>query len=375
MATMHVLFLNSWYPSRIHPTNGDFIQRHAEAVATIHLVTAIHVVTDPHAQRIEWEEHTKNNVRTLIAYVPRHLLLKPYLFFKAYRSLLNKAGPWDIVHLNRLYPAGIMALYVHKTKGTPYIASEHWTGYLPTHPTGPTLWEKWWVRHIARHAACLCPVSRHLAHHMQGLGMANDYHIVPNVVYTEVFYPPAEPRSGPFRILHASTLNDRHKNISGMLRGIGRFMRQYADTELILIGPSPERYGALLRQQGMDHRTTLLEHMPQHELAQWMRRASVFVLFSRIENQPCVIPEAFACGLPVISSDVGGVAEYFPDNFGLRIPSEDEAALSDALTALYKGQHAIAPPLEMYQYVERHFSPKAIARAFDRVYKKALGLL
>ncbi len=372
---MHVLFLNSWYPSRVHPTNGDFIQRHAEAVAKIHRVTAIHVVTDPNAQRTEYEEHIRNNVRTLFAYVPRSLPFKPYRFYKAYRMLLDKAGPCDIVHLNRLYPAGIVALYVHMTKGTPYIASEHWTGYLPTHPTGPSLWEKWWARHIARHAACLCPVSRHLAHHMQGLGMVCDYHIVPNVVNTEVFYPPAEPRSRPFRILHASTLNDRHKNISGMLRGISRFMRHHHDTELILIGPSPRRYGTLLRQQGIERRTTLLEHMPQDELAQWMRKASVFVLFSRIENQPCVIPEAFACGLPVISSDVGGIAEYFPDHFGLRIPSEDEAALSDALTALYKGQQTMASPEEMYQYVERHFSPQAIAHAFDQVYKRALGLL
>jgi len=313
--------------------------------------------------RLEWEEYSKNHVHTLIAYVPKRLLLKPFFFFKAYRMLWEKVGTWDIIHLNRLYPAGIIALYLYKSRGTPYIVSEHWTGYLPTHPKGPSLWEKWWIRRIARHAACLCPVSK------------RQYHIVPNVVHTAVFYPPAKPRSGPFRILHASTLNDRHKNISGMLRGIGRFMRQHSDTELILIGPSPERYRALLRQQGIDQRTTMLEHMPQHQLAEWMRSASVFVLFSRIENQPCVIPEAFACGLPVISSDVGGIAEYFPENFGLRIPSEDEHALSEALTALYKGQKPLAAPSDMYQYVEQNFSPKAIAHAFDQVYKRALGLL
>jgi len=43
---LHVLFLASWYPSRILKSNGDFIQRHAEAVALQHKVSVIHVKSD-----------------------------------------------------------------------------------------------------------------------------------------------------------------------------------------------------------------------------------------------------------------------------------------------------------------------------------------
>jgi len=43
---LHVLFLASWYPSRVLKTNGDFIQRHAEAVALQHNVTVLHVISD-----------------------------------------------------------------------------------------------------------------------------------------------------------------------------------------------------------------------------------------------------------------------------------------------------------------------------------------
>src|SRR5438128_1250722 len=40
---MKLLWLASWYPDEYEPTNGDFIQRHAKAVATLMRVDLIHV--------------------------------------------------------------------------------------------------------------------------------------------------------------------------------------------------------------------------------------------------------------------------------------------------------------------------------------------
>lgn len=62
---LHVLFLNSWYPSRISPKNGDFIQRHAETVSIKHKVTSIHVITDSNLKvTSEIIDFTLNDVRT-----------------------------------------------------------------------------------------------------------------------------------------------------------------------------------------------------------------------------------------------------------------------------------------------------------------------
>ena len=46
------------------------------------------------------------------------------------------------------------------------------------------------------------------------------------------------------------------------------------------------------------------------EIAIAMQQADCFVLFSNIENLPLVIIESMACGLPIITTDVGGISEH-----------------------------------------------------------------
>ena len=42
----NILFISSWYPSRIMPTDGNFNEKFAEASALYNNVFAIHVVGD-----------------------------------------------------------------------------------------------------------------------------------------------------------------------------------------------------------------------------------------------------------------------------------------------------------------------------------------
>ena len=41
---LHILFLASWYPNVTNPLLGNFVQRHAQAIATLNKVTVVHSV-------------------------------------------------------------------------------------------------------------------------------------------------------------------------------------------------------------------------------------------------------------------------------------------------------------------------------------------
>lgn len=67
---LHILFVCGWYPSKVSPTNGDFIQRHAEAVSLNHKVTVIHIITNKEAKKnIDYTTEKINGIETHIGYI------------------------------------------------------------------------------------------------------------------------------------------------------------------------------------------------------------------------------------------------------------------------------------------------------------------
>ena len=66
----------------------------------------------------------------------------------------------------------------------------------------------------------------------------------------------------------------------------------------------------------------------------YLANAHVFLLSSHYEAQPLSILEAMAAGLPVISTDVGGVKDIVTDN-GTLVPPGDIAAMAQAMVQLY----------------------------------------
>ena len=67
-----ILFISSWFPNKLEPTNGNFVQRHAEAVARLHDVEILHSIGDAtQKQTYIFDDQISNGIRILIAcYMP-----------------------------------------------------------------------------------------------------------------------------------------------------------------------------------------------------------------------------------------------------------------------------------------------------------------
>ena len=75
--------------------------------------------------------------------------------------------------------------------------------------------------------------------------------------------------------------------------------------------------------------------LPYGEVARLMRNSDAFVLFSLYENMPCVVLEALCCGLPVITSDVGGLKEVINQENGVLVRDYATRTLTEAMINLY----------------------------------------
>jgi glycosyltransferase involved in cell wall biosynthesis len=106
---------------------------------------------------------------------------------------------------------------------------------------------------------------------------------------------------------------------------------------LIVGGASPEgdnraELEAQAARLGLAGRVHFLGALPPDELKWPLSAADVFVLATRNEGWANVFLEAMACGLPVVTTDVGGNAEVVcRPELGLLVPFGDGAALTAAL--------------------------------------------
>jgi glycosyltransferase involved in cell wall biosynthesis len=84
---------------------------------------------------------------------------------------------------------------------------------------------------------------------------------------------------------------------------------------------------------------------PHGEMPLWMNASDVFVLPSRSEGTPVVILEAFACGIPVVASNVGGCPDLIKDGLNGYIIEVNVRQSS----ASYKqsGEDSVAPEVVM----------------------------
>ena len=114
-----VLVLASWYPSRVKPYLGTFVQRQTEVVAHKVQMSALFVCSDPAIKKeFDIESKNINEVFTVNVYCRRswNPLLKAWRFWQAYRlgwqCVLSHFGKPDIIHLNIIWPAGLVAYYL-----------------------------------------------------------------------------------------------------------------------------------------------------------------------------------------------------------------------------------------------------------------------
>jgi len=371
---LHILCLPSWYPTYETPVVGNFVERHVRAIAAEHRTTLIHLLPADKSQSPDSiMAGTEKNVQQIQVFLSEWgLVHRIRMVMQALRFVRLHPRDFDVVHCHVSLPAGVLALWFNVRYGLPIVLTEHWTIFQPERwgelPWAKRLLLKW----LLRRTAVACPVSLQLGRAMQKRVPGLPLRVIPNVVNTHRFFPgPVVKQYTGFRFLHVSSLLDTHKNVSGLLRAYARLAAERKDVHLTIAGDGDTQWVDQMAQSlgiGFE-RMDLYGERPEGWIADRMRESDVFVLFSNYENLPCVILEAMCCGMPVISTDVGGISEHLTPDHGILVPRADEEALYGAMVRLADGDFAFDRKATAH-YAKTHFSPETIARLYGQVYEE-----
>jgi teichuronic acid biosynthesis glycosyltransferase TuaC len=171
--------------------------------------------------------------------------------------------------------------------------------------------------------------------------------VVGNGIDTERFQPVARaaararfglPDSAKV-LISVGALVER-KGMHRVIDVLPALLKHHPDLHYLIVGgASPEgdnrtELTAQVARLGLADRVHFLGALPPDELKWPLSASDVFVLATRNEGWANVFLEAMACGLPVITTDVGGNAEVVcRDELGSIVPFGDRAALQKALDA------------------------------------------
>ncbi|MGQ0643336.1 MAG: glycosyltransferase family 4 protein [Gemmatimonadaceae bacterium] len=125
---------------------------------------------------------------------------------------------------------------------------------------------------------------------------------------------------------------EAHYNVACVLRAFARVQREVADARLIVAGDGPQRaeLHALAQQLGLRN-VEWRGPVPPSQMAQLYDAADVYLNAPSIDNMPNSIIEAYAAGLPIVTTDAGGIPHIATNQrTALVVPCDDDSALAGA---------------------------------------------
>lgn len=345
---MKVLFITNWYPTRDFSYGGVFVREHAKAVtATGNEVVVLHAARASRECRGLWEMEKELDPELsegIPAYHVHHRAMRLrgmsyplYLWsvLKAFRRLRAEGFEPDVIHAH-VYDAGVPAVMIGKRNGIPVVITEQFTGF-PRRTLNRAAVRK--ARYAYRNADRALPVSKHLQRAIEAYGIEAKFEIVPNVADTTMFFTAKRTlkKNDEKRMIFVGNLEpSQHKGYPTLLEALTLLGKRRSDWRLDVIGEGPERleYQRRTEAAGLSGLVVFHGTKPKREISEMMRGSDLFVLPSRFDNLPCVVVEALASGLPVVSTTVGGIPEMVRDGAGILVPPDDPSALADALDSV-----------------------------------------
>ena len=154
--------------------------------------------------------------------------------------------------------------------------------------------------------------------------------------------PAAHPVDAQFRGLY---------NVACTLRAFKRVQKRWPDASLTLVGGGPleKQLRALAAELQLEH-VDFVGRVRPDEIADYYAAHDIYVQTPNIDNMPTSILEAYASGLPVVSTDAGGVPAILTDGeHGLLAPLDDDVALAGRILKLLE-QPGVARELAQNAY-------------------------
>jgi glycosyltransferase involved in cell wall biosynthesis len=243
------------------------------------------------------------------------------LWASAFRLIwrLHRDTPFDVLHAMWADETGLIAGWAGR-----------WLGVIG-YGLQLSRFSHWIVGQALTHADTVIVASSYTRRllHTAGYRVPDSRLVTGTLGVDPALFSPAAAPADPRRLINVASLVPV-KDQAALLRATALVPEVTLD--MVGTGSLRQPLTALAEQLGIAERVHWHGAVPHLQLPALYRQAGIAILTSRHEILAMSMLEAAACGLPVITTNVGTIPDH--PEIGLTVPIGDPAALADAIRAL-----------------------------------------
>jgi glycosyltransferase involved in cell wall biosynthesis len=229
------------------------------------------------------------------------------------------------------------------------------------------------VRFSMRRVAWLIVPSAFLQEVFERYGMSAA--IVPNIIDLTRFHPRAARCNDSAHLVVARNLEPLYDNATAV-RAFEIVLSQYPSAQLTIAGSGPHANDLkqLVEELGLAHVVRFAGRLDRDAMAALYRSADIMLNPSLADNMPNSVLEALASGVPVVTTNVGGVPYIVQDGVtALLVPPADPQAMAAASLKILQSdelwrQLSVAGVAEVQRYTWARVAP-----LLANVYRQAIA--
>lgn len=283
----------------------------------------------------------------------------------------------DLLHAHNVFPDGVATVVVGKILRIPVVVSARGTDINEAAASGrlrcmQVCWALRNAHKVTAVSKALCKKIKELAPSIEPVSC------ISNGVDNDIFH-----------LKNRAELREKHKISPDkkVILFVGAFRKvkgveylidalsllkinESFDFDMVLVGSGPlqQSYATAIKSNGLEGNVHFLGNLGHELVSEWLSVADVFCLPSLNEGMPNVVLEALSCGVPVVSTRVGGIPDVVTHVNGLLVPPGDPRKLADALSSVMRQSWE---PEQIKESVA-DYTWESTAEKYYQVYRSAL---
>ncbi|MCR5600119.1 MAG: glycosyltransferase family 4 protein [Ruminococcus sp.] len=198
----------------------------------------------------------------------------------------------------------------------------------------------------------------------------NDIEMVYNGVDTKLFVPNnAEKNSGTFTFITTGRV-EAVKNHALLIEAFELFSKKFPEPCLRILGGGELMCEMKTKAADAGLAEKVIFEGDQSNVAEFLEKSDVYCCTSKVEGLPIAVLEAMACGLPVVTTAAGGVADIVRNGRNGFVTESDPQAIADKMEKLYKDEMLRRAMSSESRKMAVELDIRKCAEGYEKLYEK-----